>query len=125
MKKILLCALAVFSLSLTSCNNQKDPEKVAQDFVEALQKSDAENMAKLMYGYEEASEENREEGIKRLQEKISSLDQDEKEFLENMTIEDINVKEEEERAKVTLKYQDAEETLRLRKENGNWVIVDF
>lgn len=78
-----------------------------------------------MYGYEEASEENREEGIKRLQEKISSLDQDEKEFLENMTIEDINVKEEEERAKVTLKYQDAEETLRLRKENGKWVIEDF
>ena len=125
MKKILLCALAVFSLSLTSCNNQKDSEKVAQDFVEALQKSDAENMAKLMYGYEEASEENREEGIKKLQEKISSLDQDEKEFLENMTIEDINVKEEEERAKVTLKYQDAEKTLRLRKENGKWVIVDF
>lgn len=42
-----------------------------------------------------------------------------------MTIEDINVKEEEERAKVTLKYQDAEKTLRLRKENGKWVIVDF
>lgn len=122
MKKVLFSALAVLSLSLTSCNKQDDPEQVVKEFMEAAKELDAEEMAKLMYGYADASKENRRKGIEAIQEKISSMSEREKEFLKNMTIDEVETTEE---AKIKVKYNNSKETIRLCKENGKWVIENF
>jgi len=117
MKKLILSALAVFTLSMMSCNSGGDPKGVLINFFEALSKKDITTAKKYATKDSESMLGLMEMGMKNSTEKKDDFDKSKMEFGD--------AKIEGDKATVPVKEKSTGETTNftLKKENGQWKVA--